>query len=253
MKSRIISSVSAFLLALTASLVVGVSPAHAALTYFYAGGSQTLSTAETSVGANLLVANPGVSAGDFHSLTQITVLSSDSQQVVEVGWTKDPGVYGDNNIHLFSTFWKNSAFGGYNDTVWVDNAAVALNRNASISGDIGSIKLFGVIYSGGNWWVQYGTDYIGYFPGTNWTSPTFTSFMKFQGFGEVAANVAAPCTDMTNANYGDNTLTSGKVSSVTYSSGSSAVSLTPFATNASYYSVYAYSLRTVYIGGPGAC
>lgn len=243
-----------FAIALIVGGVVGLaSPAQAALTYFHAGGRQTLTTPETSVAGFITVLNPTLTAGDFHSLYQLTAQSTDGQQVIEVGWTKDPTTYGDSNIHLFATRWTNGAFGGYFDSTWVDYGPNATDRNSSISGAIGSVKPFAIVYSSGNWWIQYDSANVGYFPGSDWTSPSFTSFKLFQGFGEVAANVASPTTQMGNGNCGNSGLTSGKVSSVQYSSGTAGVSLTTFATDSTKYSVYGLSARTVYAGGDGSC
>jgi hypothetical protein len=229
----------------------GVSPL--SLTYLYAGANQS-SLTETSVVANVGVANPTLSAGDFHTLGEVAVTSADQQQVVEVGWTRDPNTFADSKPRLFVYHWVNGVPTCYNGCGWVAYSGASIAVGADLTSAVGTEKSFGIIYSGGNWWVLYNGGYIGYFPGTLWTSPTFTTINQVKLFGEVAANSAAPCTDMGNGNLASSA-SATRFYATTYSSGSGGVNLSTFNTNPSYYSaaLVSPSVRTFRWGGPGAC
>ena len=55
-----------------------------------------------------------MATGDFHSLAELAVLSSDGQQIVEVGWTVDRGLNGDDDPHLFVFHWVDGVGTCYN-------------------------------------------------------------------------------------------------------------------------------------------
>jgi len=241
------------------------SAAQAALTYLYAGAYQThTTTLPTGIAANLSVHSPALTSGDFHTLAEIDVEKTvgGSQQIVEAGWTVD-SVGGSPKI--FVGRWVNGVFGGYNTGGWVDNAANATNAGATLSG---SSTRFTINYGGSRlgWWIWQGTtagvgDNLGYFPATEWTNAgvsTFTDASLTQAFGEVAANVASPCTDMgsgvlatstTGASIGSITLTGLANSAVNFASTT--------ITNSAWYNAVpvgtAGNYRTIRYGGPGAC
>jgi hypothetical protein len=242
----------ALLLALV-GIGVAAGPAHASPPYFYyAKGSQAISN--TGMYATMTVASPAVTSGDFHSLMELSVQSSDQKQTVEVGWTVDPNLFSGSNptsAHLFAGTWTNGVFNGYN-TGCTDNAANATNLGATLANNAG--KHFGIQHGGtpSGWWIYYDDVNVCYFADTIWTSPTFTAANFDQGFMEVAANVSATCTD------GGNGTAAGTgaafIGSVQYvGQPTSAVSLTLGATNSAYYSTSSLSARSFYAGGPGAC
>lgn len=264
LKKILISAGSALAL-IVSTLVVGGSPAQAALTYFYAGGRQTYTT--SGAAANFGIGAPAVTSGDFHSLFEIAVQSTDQQQVVEAGWTVDSGVFGDNNPHFFVGKWVNGTWGGYSDANWNDYAPnTTVNRGTDLSSYVGGAeKTISVQYASTGttgWWVFFDGSAVGWFSNSLWTSPTFTQTGKIQLFGEVAANVAAPCTNMGNGIYPNGLTypTAGaplRISNTTYADGTSGVSLTLFRSNASYYETAfqpSTSVRSMAIGGTGnAC
>jgi hypothetical protein len=247
---KILVSAGSALALIASTLVVGGTPAQAALTYLYAQGAETKT--ETGAAVLITVASPTVTAGDFHSLAQMAVFSSDLQQVVEVGWSVDPATFSDNNPHLFATRWTNGAFGGYSDTSWVDYAPNAVNKGASLALDVGSLKAFQISFDGSNnIWVYYNGVAVGHFPASDWTSPTFTTGSKWKFWGEVAANVASPTTLM---GTGTCSAAAGaaKFSSVTYAD-SSTGNLSLSATDTSKYTTTAISAKSFYFGGDGSC
>lgn len=246
---KLLSWFAACLLAMGGLLAIG-SPAQAALTYLYVVGAET----KTMPGAAVLVtvAKPTVTAGDFHSLAEMAVFSADGQQAVEVGWSVDATTFGDNNPHFFATRWTNGVFGGYNDATWSDWAAnMTVNRGTSLVGDVGQLKTFQISYGSGAWWVYYDNVAVGSFPASDWTSPTFTTGSVWKVWGEVAANVASPTTQMGNGLCAANT-TAAKFSSMTYSDGSNA-NLVVAATNTAKYDYVQTTQRTFRYGGDGSC
>lgn len=261
-------------LALVSLLLVGAHTAapamnDVALNYFYAGAGQgSIPNSETGVSAFLDIEKPTLDTarGDFHTLGEITVKNAAGTQIIEAGWTVDPGACGDSHVHLFVFSWLNgSDAGGYGTgcaggTGWVDNSANPINAGANLDAEVGVLHTFAIIHQSSTWSVQYDSALIGWWPDSRWsgaTPPTtFTSFTEFQGFGEVAANSTNPCTDMGKGTLatGPTSPTGARVSSVTYQvNGSAGVSLTAFTpTNATYYNnVLLTSGRTVYFGGPG--
>jgi hypothetical protein len=221
--------------------------------FYYAKASQAITN--TGMFANLSIAAPSVASGDFHSLTELAVESADTHQIVEVGWTVDPGQYSGSSPtspHLFAASWTNGVFNGYG-TGCVDITSNPVNLGATLTA--GTAKSFGIQHGGSpsGWAVYYDSSVVCYFPDTMWTSPVFTSASFDQAFTEVAANVSATCTDAGNGLISTNT-GADVIGSVQYiGQPTSAVSMTTGATNATYYSITALSARTFRVGGPGAC
>lgn len=177
-------------------------------TYSYALGRQTV--VANGIGANLYPSTPYLAPGDFHSLTEVTVQSADSQQIIEAGWTKDPALNGGStDPHLFVYWWKNGAPQCYNGCGWVDYAPNTMDVGDSLIANYGTSTRFIIQYSAGNWWVAVGGAWVGYYPDTLWSAATpsgpgvtFTQGGFFQAFGEVASSVVKSCTDMGNGYQG---------------------------------------------------
>jgi Neprosin len=236
---------------IAATLLAGLliaTPAHAALTYFYAGFKMTATT--NGVAGNATIANPTVTSGDFHSLAEFAVSTTNQQQALEVGWTVDNGTFGDNLTHLFVGRWVNGVFGGYNAGGWVDNGANPVNAGAALTADVGLSKAFGILHSGTNWWLYYNNVAIGSYPDSLW-SGTFTTGSLNQAFGEVAANVASPTTKMGNGDCPTATL-GARFTSLT-NQGGPTFSGTAFATDTTKYNYFSLSTRSLAYGGDGSC
>jgi hypothetical protein len=109
---------------------------------------------------------------------------------------------------------------------------------------------------GGNWWIAYNGDWMGYFPGALWNG-SFQSAGLLQWFGEVAAPFSYPCTDMgsgalpggawwANANFSSIQVcqaTANPYANITLHT----------ATMPSWYGVAYGSPSFFRYGGPGAC
>jgi len=245
-----------------------------ALTYFYAGAHQTWTTpTETSVAANITIQNPAVGTGDFHSIAEVAVQDTSTGTVsnaVEVGWGVNPDKYGstDTKTRLLAYHWVNGVQGGYvtsttlNGFIMCTTAGGCSNASSvhpgdDITADTGTVQAFSIQYlSTGpsvGWWLSYKGLWLGYFPSSLWTSPTFTAIKQVQGFGEVAANGTSPCTRMGDGVLKTASPSGSKVGPFAYGSGTAPnMSLISATNSADYNAVMAVgSTRTVYYGGKG--
>jgi hypothetical protein len=169
----------------------------------YAVARQTLPSGATGAGiaANLPVENTFLKTNtpyEYHTLAQLHVQSPGNESI-EFGVTVDDAVFPDTQPRLFAGYRKNGVFQGYG-VGFVDYAANTTNTyGTAVAVTPGTQKRFEVRYSGGNWWLGYDLAWIGYFPGSLFTSPdTFTSGNLFQAFLEVAAPNVQSCSDMGN-------------------------------------------------------
>jgi hypothetical protein len=218
--------------------------------FFYAVGSQ-VADSDGAYG-NIVVAKPNLDRGDYHTLAEISVQSSDGQQVVEVGWNVDRTVNGDDDPHLFVYHWVDGSETCYNACGWMQYS------KTSTPGDtlpVDVSKRFGIQHFGGNWWVAYDTEWIGYFPDSLWYGKYTRSGVQ-QFFGEVAASTSKPCTEMGNG-IDANKDTAARFGSITQLNGPDANllvrTLGPDAKAASPYPAVQLSARTFRFGGPGVC
>jgi hypothetical protein len=150
--------------------------------------------------ANLVIAKPSLDTGEYHTLAEIAVESADQKQTVEVGWTVDRSLNkGDTDPHFFVYHWVDDETSCYNACGWVQ-----YSKNVQ-PGDIvatGS-KRFGIVRSSSAWWINYDSEWIGYFPDTLWDG-RYKKAGLVQWFGEVASKSADPCSDMgTGKDAGD--------------------------------------------------
>lgn len=265
------------LLAVGAHITPTAAPAmnKEALTYFYAQAYQggmnvdATHTGPESASAVMDPYAPTIASGDFHSLGEIYVEGTPGNGV-EIGWqvgTPCPGTA----PHLFVGQWIAGNFQGYGTNCtgsanWVDLSTNTDNAGKDLTSVIGvatTANQFGMQHYMGAWWLAYGTQYIGHFDDSTWTSGGGTPFATanlVQVFGEVAANVSMPHTGMgksvlASATSGACPCTGARISSMTYTGGTNAPAVNlVHATDANptkYNSVVLASNRTMYYGGPG--
>jgi hypothetical protein len=273
------------------TITMGALPAQAATTYWYAGGQQAFAgTLPTGIIANVGVYKPtldqtapGVEA---HTLEELEVEKTIGgvRQIVEVGWSVEPAVFGDTNSHLWTGVWAGGTFCGYNTTVncTASNQFVQCNTTSCGAGNpdvwdaadtltVGTAMRLGIQYQAtgttGWWIIAYLTtgasEWLGYFPDSVWTGAGingFTAADHIQAFAEVA-NTSLPlgCTD-----DGDGTLPTtttgaviGSVTAVGLASSLVDIDSGVTVTDATKYNLVApapgANVRTIRVGGPGAC
>lgn len=224
--------------------------------YFYNKGSQGFASAPYPTGfyASFTIANPAIAADGYHSLGEISVEMTigGQRQIVEAGWRKASG----DVTRFFVGHWVAGAWQGYN-AGFTDYAGTAPNAGDALT--TGVNRKFGIVYSGSSWWIWEGPvsgaggDWVGYFPGTNWTGAGVSGFDHStfsQAFLEVASSSAAPCTDMGDGSHGS--ATTGALVGSSTNVGGPTSSLTIGETPAyAGYTEYALSSRTFRGGGPG--
>jgi hypothetical protein len=254
------------------------SSARAALAgpyFFYNVARQSLAPAESaeSLAANLIVTNNFLAPGDFHTLQELAVTSHNGQNHVEVGYTKDPAVCGTSGgaakSCLFVYRWTNgvpscynlAACGGFVEYAPTCSVAGNICAGDDIAPHFNTQKRFQIQHSGTVWWVAYDAKWIGYYPDSLWTGATppvtFTSGGLFQVFGEIAANVPKPCTDMGNGLQGSTDVNASRLGSTTLTSTVPAGIVANFpasvqpAVSPAVWSVTNLTTITSRIGGPG--
>lgn len=144
---------------------------------------------------------PILSPQDYHSIAEIGVLSADTRQIVEIGWTVDRGLNGDDKPHLFVFTWVNTIPNCYNGCGYVQVAANVRPGMEVVSN--GSQHVYLIEFYQGNWWFNYDGTWMGYFPESVWTSKgaSFNRAGLIEWFGEVAKNTGV-MTQMGNGTFG---------------------------------------------------
>jgi Neprosin len=203
-------ALSLSLVAVTASLAVASPALASGPFYFYSKGQQTFATTDTLDGAAIYftVEKPYLAAADSHSLAEISVQSTTGGNILEVGWTVDRGLNGGSDQpFLFVSWWKNGVWKCYNTNCpgYADYAANPINAGSSLSGvPVGTSKKFIIQHSGTTWWLGYDTNWIGSIADSNFAPATFVKPGVVQGFAELAAASAKPCSDVGNGILGLN-------------------------------------------------
>lgn len=180
--------------------------------YRYAGSMMSgLTDDSDGIGATVLVSKPYKNTSDDPGHTLVELSAQDtSSNIVEVGWRVAEDEYGDSNPHLFAYWWVNGTGQGYDAANGFQNVA-GCNPCAggSLSAAINTNKQFGIQYFAScgvgctpGWWLSYNGNYIGVYPSTGWTSPTFTAADRVDAFGEVAGAYTDTCTDMGSGHAG---------------------------------------------------
>lgn len=222
----------------------GSSRGNPTVNYLYSVGSQA--AVADGAYANLTVSKPKLARTDYHTLAELAVQSADGGQIVEVGWTVDRVVNGDDDPHLFVYHWVDRTSTCYNTCGFVQ-----YSKNIA-PGDVlaqDRAVRFGIQFFNGAWWIAFDSEWVGYFPAKLWKNK-FTRTGIVQIFGEVAATTPTPCTEMGNGLPSGNAA-AARIGSVSYLNGP-AVAMNVRATS-DVYAVSKLTARTFRYGGPGAC
>lgn len=223
----------------------------AAAQFLYVGTVEVTRTPLHGAGATLLQAQPAVGAGDFHSLGEIAVESGEGDQVVEIGWTVDHGVNGDDAPHLFAFHWIDTIPQCYNTCGWVQ---VSTTNRPGMRLVAGESHRYEIKLVGSDWWLYFDGDGLGYFPGSRWGG-RFTSANAVQWFGEVAAAGQEPCTQMGNGLPGDDEAAASFVDLTTldeHDAEAPAAAELGAQNQSTFYRIGAPTPTSFRFGGPGA-
>lgn len=241
-------------LATTTATTTGCASSSATLFYCHAGVLQSA----TSDGAYIStpVLSPQVKAGDNHSLAELAVESSDSRQIIEIGWRVYPGTTNDQTPRLFIFHWIDQIPTCYN----TESNGCAFHQDTSTTITPGMAltpsstpKQFGIEHYQGNWWFSYDNTWFGYIPDSAWGAGVFTQSGLIQTFGEVSSSTANPCTDMGKGVLPSDT-TAAAVTGVGFYNSTSAVSLSKGTVeDPSHYDSKVTTANSFRYGGPGYC
>ena len=195
------------------------------------------------------IARPTVATGDSHSLAELAVQSADGRQIVEVGWTVDPGLNGDANPHLFVFHWVDGVPTCYNGCGFVPRNEPGYTAGMTLPVTSTAVQ-FSILHHGTEWLVGYNGHWVGAYPDTLWTN-TYKVGGLVQWFGEVAAAGAASCSQMGNGQFAGSP-TAAAVTKIGFWPGERVAAVVPFVTSPGAYDLSGGSAGFRF-GGPGAC
>lgn len=134
--------------------------------------------------------------GSGHTLNEIAVQGGPNNgNIVELGWLVSSDQEGNNNPHIFVFHWKNWVGTCYDGCGW-QQWSNTYHPGMDIGGALGKQVYIGYVLYQGNWWAWFDDQWMGYFPGSEW-SGQYTKTSLIQWFGEVAsANGIPPQTQM---------------------------------------------------------
>jgi uncharacterized protein (TIGR03382 family) len=161
-----------------------VTSADGGVSYHYAGVYQFV-PASGALGASVQWGQyqPTVLSADSHSLAEISVETSDSKQIAEVGWTVDPEYAGDTLPHLFVFHWVDGKPTCYDGCGWEQVSQTRYpGMIVTLTRDPQQVVFQ---YMNSAWWVWYQSEWIGFFPVDLWEAD-FASAGLIQWFAEVA-------------------------------------------------------------------
>lgn len=228
--------------------------AHAQDTFLYVGYHQLPGANSQGAGARMLQGDPALAIDDAHTLAEIGLSSADSQQIVEIGWHVDVLVNGDAQPRLFVFHWVNGQPTCYDACGWVQ---VSTRNRPGMRVTPGEYADYRIQRQGGDWWLYYNGDALGYFPGSLWTDQgtAYTEVGHAQWFGEIAAAGPDSCTEMGNGVFGTDPLATTMTDLVLVSPAGTLVPADAeigTVTNPAYYSIGQTTPTSFAFGGPGA-
>jgi hypothetical protein len=165
--------------------------------FYYAGGSQTVSTLGAS--AQICQAEPHIGSSSDpdsveHSLTEIAVQGAASGDIVElISMVIQP----DPQPTLVVNWWRygrNAGSAGY--------VQVSQTITNGMNLPVGSTGAYSIEQAGGRWDFYYDGQLMGYLSDSLWDG-TFTQAATVQVFGEVQTYGAPPGGQMGNGQWGD--------------------------------------------------
>ncbi|GAA1956612.1 neprosin family prolyl endopeptidase [Kitasatospora viridis] len=215
--------------------------------YDYVSGRQKTDTA----GASILMTQsaPTIKPGDTesHSLQELAVQSADQKSTVEVGWTVDLGLNGDLRPHLFVYHWVDGQESCYNACGFVP---VSHTVTAGMAVRPGEAARFTIVNLGGDWWILYDQQPVGYFPGSLWNGG-YTRAQTITAFGEVAHAAGSTCETMGDGRLGS-APGSGWIRDFQLLGSADRPQLTVTSTSPALYDSGAVRATSFRLGGPGA-
>jgi hypothetical protein len=193
------------------------------------------------------VTRPALSSADSHTLAEINVSSADLKQAVEIGWTVDRSLYGDDLPRLFTFHWVDGTPVCYNCGLVPYDTSVRPGMALAV----GSSHQFTIRNFQGNWWIGFDNTWIGYYPGSFWGG-RYTQGGLVEWYGEVATSTSTPCSDMGNGLL-SSSLDAARIMGIGYWNGPALnLAVIPHSYTQAY-SATIFSQNNIRYGGPGFC
>jgi hypothetical protein len=175
------------------------------------------------------------------------VSTADTRQAVEIGYTVDRGLYGDDLPRLFTFYWVNGLPQCYNCGLVQVSSTVRPGMPLAV----GSVHQLMVRHFQGNWWIADNNTWIGYYP-DNWWAGNYTQAGLVEWYGEVAADTSTPCSDMGNSLLSSSP-DAARITGIGYWNGPAAdLTVIPHSYTQAY-SATVYAQNNMRYGGPGFC
>ena len=216
--------------------------------YDYVYGHQWTDT--TGVDVLMKIEAPVVNPTQYgeHSLQEIALQNRARTSTVEIGWTVDPSLNGDALPHLFVYHWVGGQESCYNGCGFVQ---VSRTIQAGMALPVHKAANFAIRNVGGDWWVFYDNQAVGYFPGSLWNG-TYQTAQLVSAFGEVAENYqdTPSCTQMGDGGFGSAPAASW-IRDYRIEGTADAPNLAVRATSPSSYDYGAVTPTSFNLGGPG--
>jgi hypothetical protein len=208
------------------------------------------------------VYKPRLADTDSHTLAELAVTSQlaiDRRDTVEVGWTVDRVLNGDDSPHLFVYHWVAGQGIGYNGQGFVPQRGAAEKP-----GDLlvpGSVHKLMIKHYQGNWWIGDNDTWFGRYPDSLWPhldaagnvdGSIFTKANEVQWFGEVATySTQPPCSQMGNGRPASDFNGAARIDNLGEYNGP-VVQVFPVWDN-NVYTAAKHGDDGITYGGPGAC
>jgi hypothetical protein len=209
------------------------------------------------------VYKPHLADTDSHSLAEMDVEApsgaGSTSDIVEVGWTVDRGLNGDDAPHLFVFHWVAGNPMGYNVPGFVPQPGAAEKPGDPLV--VGSVHKFMIKHYQGNWWIGDNNQWFGRYPDSLWPhldpqgkvdGSTFTKGFRVQWFGEVSTMAPRPCSQMGTGYVASDVNGAARIDDIGEINGP-VVELHVFSDAPSYYTVAENGTRGIRYGGRGAC
>ncbi len=196
------------------------------------------------------IPKPVVAPHDSHSLAELAVQSSDQRQVIEVGWTVDRGLNGDDDPHLFVFHWIDGVRTCYNACGFVPFNEPGYTAGMKLPVTTTPTQ-FNILHHGAEWRVGYNGHWVGAFPDSEWSN-TFKVAGLVQWFGEVASPGATSCTEMGNGQPASS-ITAARIERMGFAPARITAAFSTRATSPDAYSVLSTGPDSMRFGGAGSC
>lgn len=220
--------------------------------YNYVAGRQYAWYA-TGASVELWRGQPNLDPADAnsHSLQELAVQSSDALQIVEIGWTVDRSLNGDNAPHLFVYHWVDGIPTCYNGCGFVQTSTAVVPGMKLASG---GFSTFRIEHVGDRWQLSLDGTMFGYFPDSLWGSSVFSQPLLLQTFGEVASTSTPTCNQMGTGKFAESSASSAITGFTLLGPTPTPVDLAPalLVTTPEWYDASRVEPDGFWLGGPGS-